>query len=68
MLSKRVAEVNRSRCVACGACTKECPRAAVSVHRGCFAAVNPASCVGCGKCARICPANCITLAEREVQA
>ncbi|MEQ2442528.1 4Fe-4S binding protein [Pseudoflavonifractor intestinihominis] len=68
MLSKRVAEVNRSRCVACGACAKECPRGAVAVHRGCFAAVEPVRCVGCGKCAKVCPADCITLLEREGQA
>ena len=68
MLSKRVAEVDRSQCVACGACTRECPRAAVAVHRGCFAAVDPVRCVGCGKCARVCPADCITLMEREGQA
>ena len=68
MLSKRVAEVDRSRCVACGACAKECPRGAVAVRRGCFAAVEPLQCVGCGKCAKICPANCITLRDREALA
>lgn len=64
MLSKRLARVETTRCVACGACAKECPLGAVSVVRGCHAAVDPLRCVGCGKCAKVCPANCITLTER----
>ena len=64
MASKRVAKVNVSQCVACGACAAECPRAAISVHRGCYAVVSAETCIGCGKCAKICPAGCIEILER----
>ena len=68
MLSKRVAQVDRDRCVACSACAKVCPRQAVSVWRGCWAAVDIVRCVGCGKCAKICPADAIALEERGAEA
>ena len=67
MASKRYAAVNRKRCVSCGACRKECPRAAIEVWRGCFAVVDTVLCVGCGKCAKVCPADCITFQQREGQ-
>ena len=65
MRAKRVARVDVSRCVACGACGAECPLGAVSVWRGCFARVDEGRCVGCGKCVQICPGNCIALVDRE---
>lgn len=54
MLSKKYAQVDRDRCVACGACTKSCPKEALQVWKGCYAAVNEQLCVGCGKCAKTC--------------
>ena len=65
MLSKRVADFNKSVCVACGACVKECPRSAICVYKGCYAFVEKELCVGCGKCSKICPTGCITIKERE---
>ena len=65
MASKKHAVVNKQVCVACGACTKSCPKAAISIHRGCYAVVDDANCVGCGLCSAICPAGCITVAERS---
>ena len=65
MLSKKYAVVDRNICVACGACTKECPRSAISVFRGCYAVVDKQICIGCGKCAGICPAGCISSLVRE---
>lgn len=64
MPSKKLAAVDKKICVACGACAKVCPRAALSVYRGCYAQVDANACVGCGLCAKICPANCIAVAER----
>ena len=68
MASKKYAKADTGRCVACGACTKVCPRGAVRVWKGCYAVVNPETCVGCGLCAKTCPADCIVLKEREVRA
>lgn len=66
MMSKKYAQVHRNICVACGACTKECPKSAISVWKGCYAVVDEVICIGCGKCAGICPAGCISTVEREV--
>lgn len=60
---RKIAEVDRSGCVACGACVKACPKGSISVWRGCWAWADPAKCVGCGLCSRTCPAGCITVKE-----
>lgn len=67
MLSKKVAEVYKKKCVACGTCIKECPKASISVWRGCYAVVESNVCIGCGKCSRVCPAGCIEIKEREAE-
>jgi electron transport complex protein RnfB len=65
-----VAEVDESKCVACGACARECPRELIRIHD----CANPVlvkcsnrdpgkltrvqcqvGCIGCGLCERICP-------------
>ena len=68
MPSKRYAQPARHRCVSCGACTKECPRDAIHIYRGCYALVDEAACIGCKKCAKVCPADCIAILPREVSA
>ncbi|WP_191015302.1 4Fe-4S binding protein [Treponema zioleckii] len=65
MKSKKIAHVEESRCVACGACANVCPRGAIGVVQGCFARVNTDLCVGCGLCARTCPVGCISVLNRE---
>lgn len=65
MASKRYSIVDKSVCVACGACENICPLGAIKVHRGCFAKVAQDKCVGCGKCEKVCPANSITMESRE---
>ena len=63
-MAKKIAVVDQNICVACGACTKVCPKGAISIYRGCHAVVDEAECVGCGLCAKTCPAGCITTKER----
>ena len=65
MLSKRVAQFDKAECVACGACVKECPRAAINIYKGCYAVNDLQLCIGCGKCAKICPSGCIAIIERQ---
>ena len=62
---KKLAVPDRKICVACGVCLKVCPKAAISVYRGCYAQVAENKCVGCGLCAKACPAGCIALKERS---
>ncbi|MBQ2901837.1 MAG: 4Fe-4S binding protein [Agathobacter sp.] len=64
MASKKYAEVDKNRCVACGVCVKECPMQAVSVWKGCYASVAKDICIGCGKCAKSCPAGSISVVDR----
>lgn len=63
---KKHALVDFNRCVACGACTKVCPRKAISVRRGCYAVASTALCIGCGKCEKICPVGCITMKTASI--
>lgn len=64
-MAKRYAEVDGSRCVACGECAYACPRKAIAVRGGCYAEVTRETCVGCGLCEKRCPAGCITILQRE---
>lgn len=61
---KRVASVDKKRCVACGVCENTCPLAAAKVYHGCYVVIEETVCVGCGKCAKSCPAGCIEMKER----
>jgi ferredoxin len=63
-VSKNYAEVNKNCCVACGACTKQCPKEAISIKYGCYSFVDSEKCVGCGRCAKVCPAACIIIKQR----
>ena len=65
-MAKKIAMVNKNICVACGSCTKVCPKGAISIWRGCYATIEPNKCVGCGLCTKTCPAGCITIKEREL--
>ena len=64
-MERKIAVVERKRCVACGACAKACPKAAIQIWKGCYAQIDGNFCVGCGKCAKTCPAGCITVKARE---
>ncbi|MCR4943338.1 MAG: 4Fe-4S binding protein [Clostridium sp.] len=64
MISKKTANVDKNRCVSCGACYNTCPRKAISIVHGCFAEVDIEKCVGCGMCFNVCPAGCITIISK----
>ena len=65
MLSKKLAAVDQTRCVACGVCENTCPAGGRQGAPCCYAAVEAECCVGCGKCAKLCPVGCI---EAKVRA
>lgn len=58
---RKKAYVDTSYCVACGACAKNCPIKAITIHKGMFAEVDFDKCVGCGKCSKVCPASVIEI-------
>jgi Pyruvate/2-oxoacid:ferredoxin oxidoreductase delta subunit len=63
MVSRKIAEVAKDECVACGTCAAQCPRGAISIRFGVFAAVDETRCAGCGLCAKLCPASVIRIKE-----
>lgn len=66
-MAKRLAELTKDLCVACGACVKVCPRQAIEIHQGRYAQVDKSKCIGCGLCAKECPASIISMKKLEVE-
>lgn len=50
--------VNKDKCIGCGACVDMCPVQAITLVDG-KASINPDICVSCGSCAGGCPENAI---------
>lgn len=57
-------EVDRSLCVGCGRCTRECAHGACEMVKG-RARVNPGKCVGCGRCIGVCNRDAISTGYGE---
>ena len=62
-MAKKKAYVDKAICVACGVCTKVCPKQVITIIKGCYARVDEEQCVGCRKCEKNCPAGCIEVRE-----
>lgn len=71
-----LAHVDKSKCVACGACVKACPKGIIELlpanlkatvscsnrDKGAAARkVCQSACIGCGKCARVCACGAVTV-------
>ena len=52
-------KVNEDSCVSCGCCLKVCPKDAIEVKDGMYAAIDDELCIGCGKCVLECPSSII---------
>ncbi len=63
-MKKAANDINR--CVACGVCALQCPRAAIDIYKGCYAVVDTSICVGCGICVSACPAGSMKITDTEV--
>lgn len=67
-----IPEIDTSKCIGCGKCTKYCPAAALEVKEENTpegriikkACLNESTCLGCGVCVRLCPAKALTLKSR----
>lgn len=60
-MKKKKANVLQKYCVACGCCTKACPKDAISIIDGIYATVDNDKCIGCGLCDKACPASIIKM-------
>lgn len=47
-------QVDKSKCVGCGACCGICPAGAISLKDG-KSEIDQTKCINCGTCASICP-------------
>lgn len=55
--------VSKKDCIACGCCTKVCPKNAITIENGSFAKVDTELCIGCKLCQKNCPALAITMED-----
>lgn len=55
------ANVNKSKCLGCAACTSVCPTGAITIDSDGKAIVDESKCIGCGACAATCTAGTIKL-------
>ena len=53
------AQVDKNKCLGCGACTSTCPIGAITIGPDGKATIDADKCVGCGSCAGVCPAKAI---------
>jgi len=55
-----VPQINRSGCVGCGSCVKECPAGAIELKNK-KAYINEEKCIGCASCIHTCPEKVINI-------
>jgi Pyruvate/2-oxoacid:ferredoxin oxidoreductase delta subunit len=58
--------ISKKDCIACGSCTKVCPKNAIVIENGSYAIVDHELCIGCRSCLKTCPALAITM-ENEIK-
>ena len=51
-------KVQQDSCIACGACSGECPTSAITVED--VASIDPSVCIDCGACEGVCPVGAIS--------
>jgi len=55
-------EIDQSRCILCGICSKKCPADAISVSKTDRTwIIQRMSCVQCGACVEACPKDCLIM-------
>lgn len=47
--------VNQSKCIKCGICSKVCPSGVLSIDKTGLNITNANSCIACGQCVAVCP-------------
>jgi ferredoxin len=59
-----VVEVDRDKCIYCGACVGVCPKMAIVLEEN-IIKIDATKCVECMICAKACPMNAIKKKEKE---
>jgi len=57
-------QIDKGKCIGCGACVTECPTEALELVDG-IIAVNPDKCTDCGSCIEACPTNTLSLPGKK---
>ncbi len=57
----RLVELNRSRCISCGACISPCPAKAIAFDQTFDVEIDSGKCIGCGICVKTCPVRAIAV-------
>ena len=56
------ATIDRSGCISCGLCERNCPPRAIKVDRAAGTwAINRFDCIQCGNCTNVCPKKCLEI-------
>ena len=63
---RKTAEIDKTKCVGCGACIENCPEHAIIMLPGWVSQVQQEKCVGCGNCMKICHKNAPSLKETTI--
>ncbi len=59
-------EFDRSACIRCGACVRDCFPHALSMEDGEPALSAPASCIRCGHCIAVCPVDAVNMPDAQM--
>jgi len=59
--------VNKTECIGCGICARECPVNAITMKDG-KAEINMEKCIRCGKCHDVCPQNAVRHDSEKIPA
>ncbi len=68
---KMVSLIDKSKCIGCGTCIKNCPVKAITkviVDGKVKSVVDPTKCIGCGTCVKGCPVKAIALKPADAPA
>ncbi len=58
-------EIDKNKCVGCGACVRYCPEAVIELDKNKKAGIDYYFCKGCGVCATECPAKAIIMKKES---
>lgn len=66
-MKRNVIEINREKCIGCGACAESCHQGAIAMVDGKAKLVREDHCDGLGMCLPACPVDAIKIIEKEVE-